>query len=306
MSEPRTPPTAEWRPPVNADLLKRGAASPTASPGGDGRRGPTWLTRLRRRLTTLCIVLLIAIVFGIYMAGGVDPTASLLLAKETANAPGGSHLRKLALVVMAHRSSSPGTLKQLARLAHMLEPGDPLWASVVQTTSTLLGRPVPQGDRPTILAALDTAVANAVDAPLTHEGVLAWRAVDPYFVFGIEQIAGSDAAVAAQRFNSYRTPDGLPTAEWYLDELVRGFGDRRAVSFVLVADSTGDEWRPLALPPDKVPAHARRIDARTVGEALTVGLWGLDEYRPVTPETDIATWWAEVARPRGLPAFDTR
>lgn len=306
MSEPRMPPTPEWRPPANADLLRHGAGSSDAAKGRFRWRQARWWKRLCRRIQMLIVLAMVGIVFGVYTTGGVGPTASVLLRKETANAPGGPTLRRLALFVMAHRPPTPDVLMQLARLAHVLEPGDPLWTPVVQTASTLLGQPVPQGDAPAVLAALDTAVARAVDKPLTQEGVLAWREIDPYFVIGIDQIAGPDATASAERWNSYRTPEGLPTGEWYLDELVRGFGDRRPLSFVLVADSTGDDWRPLALPPDKVPAHARRIDAKTVGEALQVGLWGLDGYRPATPDANIAAWWATIARPRALPTFNTR
>lgn len=304
----RHPPTADWRAPANADLLKHGAASADAPAGeASSLAEVSWWNRLPQRMTRLAVLAVAALVAAVYMTGGVDATVSALLRKESLHGlPGGASVRRFVLDIAGRRSARPEVLQQLARMAHVVDPGDPLWSNVVQTAATLLARPLTAGTPAATLSALDAAVAEAVNRPLAADGILGWREIDPYFVVAIEEIAGTDTAAAAHRFNSIRTPDGLPTGEWYLDELVRGFGDQRPISFVLVADSTGDDWRPMALPPDQVPAHARRIRASTVGEALRVGLWGLDDYRPETPDVDVGAWWTALAGPRGLPTYDLR
>ena len=306
MPKRHDPPVASWEAPANADLLKRGAASSGAP--GEQRRSSRVVRVLRRLLWQVGKLLVLALIaFGAatYMVGGIGPMASLLLRKDTVRGlPAGPTVRRLALDVIGRRGATPDVLMQLARLAHMLDPDDPLWTPLVGTASRLLGHPLPvDGDHAVTLAALDAATARAVDRPLGPDGVLAWRDIDPYFVVAIDEVASTDAAIAAHRFNTLRTPDGLPTSEWYLDELVRAFGDTRPIAFVLVADSTGDGWQPMAFPPDKVPEAARRIRAATVGEALRIGLWGLEGYRPATPDADVNNWWPPIAQTRGLPTF---
>ncbi len=307
---PRRPkiPTARWQAPANADVLKRGAASSDA-PRGSGRalaflRRP-WLRRIVVRLTWLVVLACLGFAAATYMVGGVGPMASLLLRKETRiNLPGSGWVRRAAITVVARRPASEDTLMQLARLAHVLEPDDPLWRPVIEAAGRQLGQAVPIAGGPTAtLAALDTAVAKAVNKPLEGLGVLGWQPISEFFALSIDEIASDDASVGAHRFNSIRTPDGLPTSEWYLDELVGAFGDPRPVAFVIVADSTGEAWRPMAFAPDQVPPRARRIRAATVGEALRVGLWGLEAYRPATPDEDVGAWWASIARTRALPTF---
>lgn len=306
MPKRHDPPVASWEAPANADLLKRGAAS-SGAPGEQRRSGRVVrvLRRLLWQVGKLLVLALIAFGAATYMVGGIGPMASLLLRKDTVRGlPAGPTVRRLALDVIGRRGATPDVLMQLARLAHMLDPDDPLWTPLVGTASRLLGHPLPvDGDHAVTLAALDAATARAVDRPLGPDGVLAWRDIDPYFVVAIDEVASTDAAIAAHRFNTLRTPDGLPTSEWYLDELVRAFGDTRPIAFVLVADSTGDGWQPMAFPPDKVPEAARRIRAATVGEALRIGLWGLEGYRPATPDADVNNWWPPIAQTRGLPTF---
>lgn len=306
MPKRHDPPVASWEAPANADLLKRGAASPEAPV--ERRRSwrvRRWLRELLWLGAKLFVLAVIAFAGVTYMVGGIGPMTSLLLRKDTARGlPAGPTVRRLALEVIDRRPSTPDVLMQLARLAHMLEPDDPLWAPVVGTASRMLGHPLPvDADHATTLAALDAATARAIDRPLGPDGVLAWRDIDPYFVVSIDELASADAAVGAHRFNTLRTPDGLPTSEWYLDELVLAFDDARPIAFVLVADSTGDGWQPMAFPPDAVPAAARRIRAATVADALRIGLWGLERYRPATPDADVNTWWPPIAKARGLPLF---
>lgn len=306
MPKRHDPPVASWEAPANAGLLKRGAASPEAPV--ERRRSWRVVRALRRLLwlvAKLLVLGLIAFAGVTYMVGGIAPMASLLLRKDTARGlPAGPTVRRLALEVIGRRAGTPDVLMQLARLAHMLDPDDPLWSPVVGTASRLLGTPLPvDGDHAATLAALDVATARAVDKPLGPHGVLAWRDIDPYFVVSIDELASKEAPVGAHRFNTLRTPDGLPTSEWYLDELVLALGDPRPIAFVLVADSTGDGWQPMAFPPDQVPAGARRIRAATVGDALRVGLWGLEGYRPATPGADVDTWWPPIAKARGLPSY---
>jgi hypothetical protein len=298
-----------WEAPANADLLKRGAASSDAAPRHDDSRfrvfRRSWWRRLVRQLIALVALAVVAFGVATYQTGGIGPMASLLLRKETHNnLPASAWVRRAAVEVVARRAPTPDVLMQLARLAHVLEPDDPLWRPVIEAAGRQLGQSVPiAGDPTATLAALDTAIAKAVGQPLEGLGVLGWQPISEYFVQSIDELASEDAAVGAHRFNSLRTPDGLPTSEWYVDELVLAFGDPRPVAFVLVADSTGDEWTPMAFPPDQVPAHARRIRVTTVGEALRVGLWGLEAYRPATPDEDVVAWWTSIARARALPTF---
>jgi len=299
-----------WEAPANADLMKRGAASPDAKRESSGvtrrsiLRWSSW-RGLMRRVAALLVLALLAFAAATYMAGGVGPMASLLLRKETRNnLPGSEWVRRAAIAVVARRPASHDTLMQLARLAHVLEPDDPLWRPVIEAAGRQLGQAVPiAGDPTATLAALDTAIAKAVGQPLEGLGVLGWQPISGYFALSIDEIASEDPGVGAHRFNSLRTPDGLPTSEWYLDELVTAFGDPRPIAFVIVADSTGEAWRPMAFAPDQVPPHARRIRATTVGEALRVGLWGLEGYRPATPDEDVVAWWSSIARARALPTF---
>ena len=305
MRPPRKTRTAPWEAPANADLLNRRSGAAAGSRLLTPLRWP-WLRRLARQMAVLGLIACLMFGVATYLVGGVDAMASTLLRKEIANTlPGSATIRRAALAVVARRPASPDVMKHLARMAHLLEPDDPLWSPVVHSLGAMVGQPVSHEAPPLeTLAALDIATARALDEPVEGLGVLAWRDMDPFFTASVEELASPDASVGAHRFNSMRPPDGLPTSEWYLDELVLAFGDARPIAFVLVADSTGDAWRPMAFAPDQVPAGARRIGATTVGEALRVGLWGLEDYRPPTPDADITTWWRTFAARRGLPPFD--
>ncbi|WP_291984668.1 hypothetical protein [Luteitalea sp.] len=299
--------TATWEAPANADLLRRRAGS-TDSPWTRLLAPLRWPPLRRLAVRVLFLLVAAALLFGLatYNTGGIDAMASTLLRKEIRNElPGSATIRRGAIEVVARRPPSPDVLKHLVRMAHVLEPDDPLWSPVVHALGSMVGQPV-SDDAPLLetLSSLDRATARALDMAIEGLGALAWVDMDQFSTDSVDEVASADASVGAHRFNSMRPPDGLPTSEWYLDELLPAFGDARPVAFVLVADSTGDAWRPMAFAPDQVPAGARPIRAATVGEALRVGLWGLEDYRPPTPGADVDTWWRALAARRGLPAFD--
>ena len=263
----------------------------------------TWLAKLPGRLTTIAVLLIAGVIGAAYMAGGVDGLAAMLLSKEVAHrTPGGATLRGLAVSILERRPVRRDTLMPLVRLVHTLDPDDPARDSVIRAASRLLSigdvdgeARRDRGDRCGRGARPGTAARRS--------GVLAWRPLDPYFVIWLDEMASPDPSVAAHRFNTLIPPDGLLNAEWYLDELAVAFGDGRPIAFELVADSTGSNWRPMALAPDGVPAHARRIRVSTIGEALRVGLWGVERHRPDAPDEDVVAWWARIADAHGLPTY---
>ena len=302
----RRPPTAKWEPSANEDLLRPGT-EPADAPARDGglNAATRWFEKLPRRLTRIAVALIAGILIASYMAGGVDGLAATLLSKRTGHyLPGAGTLRVWAASIIERRPVVRETSMPLVRLVHTLDPEDPIRASVIRSATRLLAIPdVRPNDPPATSASIDAAAARALRLPLGPDGVLAWQPLDPYFVIWLDEMAGTDAPAAANRFNTLRPPEGLPTAEWYIDDVGVAFGDTRPFAFVLVADSTGDDWRPKALAPDAVPAHARRIAVTTIGEALRVGLWGDDRYRPDTPDTDVAGWWRRTAEAHGLPTY---
>lgn len=265
-------------------------------------RSPRWWRSLPRKVAIALALAVTAAAAATYAVGGVDATASTLLRKQTRHSlPLGDRLARLAARTLARRHPDAGITAQLARLAHTVDPDDPLWPLVVKATASAVHHPIPIADVKTTLATLDTSAAAALGRPLDDRGVLGWQPIDPYFTQWVDDLASADSSLAIRRFNLLRPPDGLPTAEWYLDDLIAAFADARPIAFVLVADSTGDDWGPEALPPDQVPPHARRIGATTVGEALKVGLWAAEGYRPASPDVDVAAWWSSLASSRGLP-----
>lgn len=269
-------------------------------------RTPAWWRSLPRKLGI--VVLLVATALGVFTwrTGGITATAAYLLRKETRiNLPASDRVRHLAARVLAMRDLPPDTLAQLARLAHVLEPDDPLHplvlAMLVNATGVELEASLTGGQA---LARLDRAVARVTGKALGPRGLIDWRPLDPYFVTTLDELAGaSGVARAVEVYNGLQPPDGLPTSEWYLDELVNGFDDPRPLPFVLVTSSSGNDWGPLAMAPDAVPSYARRLPASTVGEALRVGLWGFEAYHPGDPKTDLGAWWQGVARQHALPSF---
>ncbi len=262
----------------------------------------TWLAKLPGRLTTIAVLLVAGVIGAAYMAGGVDGLAAMLLSKEVVHrTPGGATLRGLAVSIVERRPVRRDTLMPLVRLVHTLDPDDPSRSSVIRAASRLLSIGDVDREARDAIAAIDAAAARALELPLDGSSVLAWRPLDPYFVIWLDEMASPDPSVAAHRFNTLIPPDGLLNAEWYLDELAVAFGDGRPIAFALVADSTGDNWRPMALAPDDVPAHARRIRVNTIGEALRVGLWGVESHRPDAPDENVAAWWARTADAHGLP-----
>ena len=259
-----------------------------------------------RQLMAMAILALLGLAAVAWDAGGMGPLASRTLRKETANhVPWADALRRLSARVVARRPITPDALAHLVRLSHLVEPDDPLWPLVVHAAKRHLAiDTAPDASATTTLQAIDAAATRVLGRPLDPRlGALAWQPLDPYFVTAVERLADGDPAHGAEQFNSLRTPSGLPTSEWYLDELLAAFDDPRPIAFVLVADTTGAGWAPMAFTPADVPEHARRIPATTVGEALMAGLWGLDDYRPETPATPIVPWWTATARARGLPTF---
>lgn len=270
-------------------------------------RSPMWWRSLPRKLALAALVVSGGLAATTWWLGGVTATAAHLLRKESATAiPGGASLRRLAVRVLATRALPTELLVTLMRQAHLLTLDDPLRphivAMIASATRTELAPTLPPED---VLARLDAAVARATGRALSGRGVIEWRPLDPYFVITLEELSGvSGVARAVEVYNGLQPPDGLPTSEWYLDELVNAFDDPRPLPFVLVTSSSGDDWGPLAMVPEEVPSYARRLPARTVGEALRIGLWGFDGYHPGDPTADPHTWWQTVARRQGLPAFD--
>ena len=270
-------------------------------------RSPAWWRSLPRKLALLALLASGALAATTWWLGGVTATAAHLLRKESAMAiPGGASLRPLAVRVLATRALPPDLLVTLMRQAHLLTVDDPLRPQLVSMIASATGTALaPTLPPEAVLARLDAAVARATGRALIGRGAIDWRPLDPYFVLTLDELAGvSGVARAAQVYNGLQPPDGLPTSEWYLDELVNAFDDPRPLPFVLVTSASGDDWGPFAMPPDEVPPHARRLEARTVGEALRIGLWGFEAYHPGDPATDPRAWWQGVARQQGLPAFD--
>ena len=268
-----------------------------------------WLSALPRRLARDVrrgvLQLAILAVFGsavvLWVMGGVTPLMAYWMEPDVALWPLGHAFRRVAVEVTARRGADPTTLMPLMRLAHTLDPANALWDDVVQAAGGLLGVEIDSDDVQGTLARIDTAAARALQRPIAPLGVLGWWDLDPYFVEWLDGLAGDDIPLAIERFNRIGSRDGLPNAEWYLTELGRAFGDQRPIHFVLVADTPGRRWSPVAVAPDNVPEGARRIVADTVGEALIVGLWALMDDRPESPDTDPVAWWTPIADARGLP-----
>jgi hypothetical protein len=269
-------------------------------------RSPAWWRRLPRTMAVVLLVVLLALAGITWRLGGVTSTAAYLLRKETrVTIPASDTIRLLAARVLARRTVPSDTLAALARQAHLLELDDPLRPPVLTAIARTTGIELPDTLTPAdVLMRIDAAVARTTGRTLGPRGVIDWRPLDPYFVITLDELSGvSGVPRAVEVFNGMQPPDGLPSSEWYLDELVNAFDDPRPVPFVIVASSSGDDWGPLAMAPGDVPSHARRLPARTIGEALRIGLWGFDAYHPGDPATDPRTWWQEVARQHGLPSF---
>lgn len=237
----------------------------------------------------------------LWVMGGVTPLMARWMEPDVGVWPLGHAMRRVAVEVTAHRAPDPLTLAPLVRLAHTLDPADALWDDVVAAAGGLLDVETDDGDVRETVTRIDAAAARALQHPLGPLGVLGWWELDPYFVDWLDGLAGDDVPLAIERFNRIGSRDGLPNAEWYLKELGRAIGDERPVRFVIVADTPGRRWSPVAVAPDNVPDGARRIDADTVGEALIVGLWALVDDRPESPDTDPVAWWTPIAEARGLP-----
>lgn len=269
-------------------------------------RSPSWWRTLPRKLALASLVVLLALAILTWRLGGLTATAAYLLRKETRiNVPAADRVRLLAARMLARRDLPPDTLAHLARMAHVLALDDPLRphviAALVRATGVAHDPTLAPGQ---FLARLDVAVARLAGRALDGRGIIDWRPLDPYFVTWLDDLAGASGIErAVERFNGLQPSDGLPTSEWYLDELVNAFDDPRPLPFVLVTSSSGDNWGPLAMAPEAVPSYARRLPARTVGEALRVGLWGFDAYHPGDPGTDPTAWWEGVARQQALPSF---
>ncbi|WP_396626452.1 hypothetical protein [Luteitalea sp.] len=288
-------------------LAERAARALLESDAVVAVRSPAWWRRLPRKVAVVLLVVLLALAGITWRLGGLTSTAASLLRKETrVNIPASDTIRLLAARVLARRTVPADTLAALARQAHLLEPDDPLRPHVLTAISRTTGVDIPDTlTPPEVLARVDAAAARATGRTLGPRGVIDWRPLDPYFAITLDELSGvSGVPRAVEVFNGMQPPDGLPSSEWYLDELVNAFDDPRPIPFVIVASSSRDDWGPVAMAPDDVPPHARRLPARTIGEALRIGLWGFDAYHPGDPAIDPRTWWQEVARQHGLPSFD--
>ena len=244
----------------------------------------------------------IAVAAFIWAMGGVSPAAARLIQPDVTTWPAGDTFRRAGLAVIARRPLSRDSLVPLVRLAHTLPPEDETWPRAIATAARVLNRPLDPRTPAATLAQMDEAAASALGLRLGPLGVLEWRPIDPYFVTWLDDMAGTDASLAAARFNRIGSRDGLPSAEWYITEVGRAFADRRPVPFVLIADTNGRQWAPRAYPPDQVPQDARRIAADTLGETLIVGLWSFVDDRPDSPTVDVVGWWTPIAKARGLPS----
>lgn len=255
-----------------------------------------------RLLLRVLVLAAVGLAVFLWVMGGLAPAAARLLQPDVTTWPAGDTIRRTGLAVIARRPLSPDSLKPLVRLAHTLPPEDETWPHVLDAGARVLGRPLNPAAPAAALAQLDQAAATALRTTLDPLGVLAWWPIDPYFVAWLDDMAGTDASRAAARFNAIGSREGLPTAEWYLTEIGRAFVDGRPVPFVLVADTNGRQWAPKAFAPDHVPPGTRRIDVDTLGEALIVGLWSFVDDRPESPTMDVVSWWAPIAKARGLPS----
>lgn len=263
--------------------------------------------QVRNATLTLALLLAAGTVVFVTQSGGLDPAAARLLRHDVVNWPGGHVFRRLALTIVALRAARPETLGPLVRMAHTVDPDDPLWPRVLDVTGDLLAVDVDQAQIATSLARIDATAATFLGRPVDARlGALGWWPLDEYFVYWLDDLAGDDVALALQRFNGILPPTGLPTGEWILSELAPALADTRAVRFVVVVDGNEQEWRPVAMREEDVPPGARRIDVRTVGEAVAVTLWSLEAYQPDDHATPVAQAWNRVAATRGLPRLPVR
>lgn len=264
-----------------------------------------------RRVRAAALLLAVLAVTGaslfVVQAGGVDPATARLLRHDVVLWPGGGFLRHLAVTVARYRPAHPATLEPLLRMVHTLPAGEPLWSRSLTATGALLDVAVDDAQATASLARLDAAAAARSGRPLdARAGVLGWWPIDEYFVMWLDEVTGADAVAAADRFNRLQPPDGLPTAEWILSELGLALLDERPLPFVVVADGPAGGWHPVAMVADQVPVGARRLDVRTVGEAIAVTLWALEED-PGEPLTfQVTAAWNRIAAARRLPRLPER
>lgn len=294
-------PPGEWTdddPPLAAPTDD--AAVPTPGARARGR-----LARLPSRLLGVSLIGLALFGVAIARAGGIDPFTARLLQPEVESWPAGPAIRRAAVAVVAWRPRHPETAALLGRLAHTLAPGHDLWQPVMRAAARVLGVPLDAATPGPALARLDAALAQALGRPLGPLGVLGWWDRHEYWVMWLDDLSGDDEALAVERFNRLRPPDGLPTSEWVLVQIGAALHDARLVPFAVVAEETGDGWRPRAVSRAWAGA-APRIDVVTVGEAVAVLLAAYPEFRTSEPPADVAAWWTPLAAARGLPAVASR
>jgi hypothetical protein len=273
---------------------------------------PGWRLTVRGRLARLPYALLglllmgfALLAIGVVRAGGVDSFVAQLLQPEVEIWPAGPLLRRAAVEVVARRPVHPDTLALLGRLAHTLAPGHALWRPVMHAAGRVLGEPLSDGEPGAALARLDASLARALGRPLGPLGVLGWWARHEYWAMWLDDLSGSDEALAIARFNGLRPPDGLPTSEWVLVELATALQDARPVPFAVVAEPVDGGWRPRAVARARAN-EATPLDVATVGEALAVVMAAYPEFRAPQPPADVAAWWRGHAASRGLPAVAPR